>query len=485
MTRSVRHSRRAPVALVALAALLAVGTAPVSADGSGGDEARYRFVGHGTDHGVGFSQRGAAGRAYAGQTYDQILLHYFDSRTTYLGRVNRDTTIRALVVRSRKPSSGQTALVQGGKVTDDGTTLEQSRWTFDTPGVDGRSFPANWRLVLIGSGRSGAWDLDVQDAHGVTKASYTDKDARLTVTPIQNGIGPAVTRVLIRPSPASDTYAGTLRIGRVHGAIRVVNLVPIESFVRSVVPREMGRSNPPEALKAQAVATRSYFLAGRNRSTRFLAFDVESDRPQHSYQGVRSEVAVVTEAVDATAYQVLRYVDGGGSRRIIRAFYHAVGGGATEASMNVFTTERGRPGTRVPYLMGGPDLDEDGEPYDERATMYRWQTRALTLGQLSRILSQDPRTDVGELTSWPVGTEGSFVERRAAALLADARDRTPAPENRGVSGRLTWVTLRGERDGRKVTKRVAGWLFKQVFNAHRGKGDPLGSTMIFRERVEE
>jgi len=474
-----RHGMLA--ASLVLGTLVVLGAQPVAADGSG--DARYRFTGHGTDHGVGLSQRGAAGRALAGQTYDQILLHYFDSATTYLGKVAADTTIRALVVKTRKPSSEQTALVQGGKITDDGTILEQSRWTFDTPGVDGRSFPSNWRLVLIGSGRSGAWHLEVQDSRGATKASYTDPDARLTVTPVQDGTGPAVTRVLVRPPTKYDTYAGTLRIGRVTGGIRVVNVVSIEAFVRSVVPQEMGASNPPEALKAQAVATRSYFLAGRSRARKFLAYDVKSYRVHQSYKGVRSEVADISEAVDATAREVLRYVEDDGSKPIIRAFYHAVGGGATEASMNVFTTANGKPGTRVPYLMGGPDVDEHGEPYDERSPMYDWHTRALTLRQLSRILAKDPRTDVGQLTRWPVTTEGSYLARRTAALLADADDRTPAPENRGVSGRLTWVTLRGERDGERVEKRVAGWLFKQVFDAHRGKGDPLGSTMIFRERV--
>ena len=41
---------------------------------------------------------------------------------------------------------------------------------------------------------------------------------------------------------------------------------------------------------------------------------------------------------------------------IARTFYHAVGGGATEASRNVFTGETGKPGAGVPYLKGGPDL---------------------------------------------------------------------------------------------------------------------------------
>lgn len=484
--RGLRRAGRGTYAVpVLMVAMVALGATPAAAADPGGSPPEYRFTGHGTDHGVGFSQRGAAGRANAGQTYDQILLHYFDSPTTYLGKVSRETTVRALVVKAHKPSAKRTALVQGGKISDDGTILERSRWTFDTPGVDGRTFPFSWRLVLVGTGRTGAWRLEVQDKGGQTRASYTDADARLTVTPVQDGEGPAVTRLLIRPAGKYHTFAGSLRIGRVEGGIRVVNHVPIESFVRSVVPAEMGPSNHPEALKAQAVASRSYFLAGRSKATRFLAYDVESFRTHHSYRGVRSEHRDITLAVDATAYEVLRYVDAKGRKPIIRAFYHAVGGGATEASMNVFTTAKGKPGTRVPYLMGGPDVDESGEAYDERSPMYEWQTRSFTLEQLSRILAKDPRTNVGKLRTWPVSTERSFVERRAAALLADADDRTPAPENRGMSGRLTWVVLKGERKGKRVEKRVAGWLFKQVFNEHRGKGDPLGSTMIFRERVED
>ncbi len=111
-----------------------------------------------------------------------------------------------------------------------------------------------------------------------------------------------------------------------------------------------------------------------------------------------------------------------------------------------------------------------------------WSTRALTLTQLSAILAKDPRTNVGTLTKWPIEAESTFRTMRAAALLAGG-DPTPDPSNRGVSGRLTWVVLRGTKNGKAVTKQVAGWLFKSVFNTNRGSGDPLGSTMIFRTAV--
>ena len=180
---------------------------------------------------------------------------------------------------------------------------------------------------------------------------------------------------------------------------------------------------------------------------------------------------------------------------IARTFYHAVGGGATEASQNVFTGETGKPGSRTPYLHGGPDLCPDPKapdypnwdhlavPCDASARDFSWTSRAFTLSELSGILGSDGRTNVGTLTKWPVEAESTFRSRRAAALLADAKDSAPAPSNRGISGRLTWVVLTGERHGKIVTKRVAGWLFKDVFNAHRGSGAPLGSTMIFRTRA--
>lgn len=479
----------------ARAATTGAAAAQAAADPDPIPEPKFRFTGYGTDHGVGLSQRGAAGRAAAGQTYDQILDHYFWK--TRLGRVPQDTTIRALVVKSYRAASTQTALVQGGL---GGPGKNQvSRWTFDTPGVDGQSFPNSWRLVLIGRGESGAWKLEVQDAKGIVKLAITDSDARLTVRGIANDPDPGRIRVLIRPTTRYDTYEGDVRIGRADGRLRVVNVVAIEPFVRSVSPQELGPSNMAETLKSQAVVARSYFLAGLSTATGFLASDVESYRDSQSYKGTKGENSTVTQAVDATAYQVVAYkgTPPSGPRRvsviingdrdpayyIARTFYHAVGGGATEASQNVFTGATGKPGSKTPYLRGGPDTDADGVPYDETARDYEWSTRTFTLAQLSDILGADSRTDVGTLTSWPIEPESTFRTRRAAALLAGG-DPTPDPSNRGVSGRLTWVVLKGTKHGKPVTKQVAGWLFKSVFNAHRGSGDPLGSTMIFRAAAD-
>jgi hypothetical protein len=447
-----QHTRRV-VPTAGLLAVILAATLSVPAPAATPAPA-FRFTGYGTDHGVGLSQRGAAGRAKAGQTYDQILAHYFPG--TILGRVSPSTTIRALVVSAYPAAPTFTRLAQG-KVTP---------WRIDTPAVADRTFPPNAVLVLVGVGRAGAWSLEVRKSltDDSVLAAFQDDDADLRMTPVP----PADTatdptgdvRVLARSGPY-DRFAGTLRIGRKAGKVRMVNEVGIESFVRSVTPTEMGPSNLPETLKTQAVATRSYFLAGRHPDDPW--FDVPAYKPSHSYKGIAKEEPAVSAAVDATAYRVLKW-----EGRIARTFYFAVGGGATETSANVFTNERGEPGATRAYLVGSLDVDEAGVPYDVNAADYAWATDAFTLAQLSSILARDPRTDVGSLRSWPVGTEADFRRIRGA---------DPArPANRGVSGRLTWVIL----DGTKARKRVAGWLFKTVFNAYRGGGDPLKSTLLFR-----
>lgn len=484
-------SRTRPSALVVgILSMLLVAT--VAAPTLAADPApTYRFTGYGTDHGVGLSQRGAAGRAEAGQAYDQILQHYFRNvrLRTDPPAVPEDTTIRAMVIKDFAAGTGETALVSGGNLCvdrdQDGACSDRqtSRWTFDTPGVGDRTFPYSYKLVLIGRGTRGAWDLEVHDSIGATKLRVTDADARVTVRPITTDTARGRLRLFIRSTTKYDTFEGVLRIGRVDGRIRVVNSVRIEPFVRSVTPQELGPSNLQETLKAQAVVARSYFLAGRSSSTGFLAYDVESHRATHSYKGSKGENKVVSRAVDATAYQVLEYRKSDGNWYIARTFYHAVGGGATEASHNVFTGSTGKPGAKTPYLKGGPDVDEEGVPYDATAPAYAWRTRTFTLDQLSAILAKDSRTNVGKLTNWPIGAESDYRATRAAALLA-GDDPTPSPSNRGISGRLTWVTLKGEKNGKAVEKRIAGWLFKTVFNRHRGSGDPIGSTMIFRNRVD-
>lgn len=128
---------------------------------------------------------------------------------------------------------------------------------------------------------------------------------------------------------------GALRIGgkRYRGRVTVlprgpsclvVNALGLEDYIASVIGREMSASWPMEALKAQAVASRSYaiFQAQANRSR---DFDLEGSTQDQAYDGMGSESARTRRAAAATKGLALVY-----SNSALKAYFHANCGGATE-----------------------------------------------------------------------------------------------------------------------------------------------------------
>jgi stage II sporulation protein D len=126
--------------------------------------------------------------------------------------------------------------------------------------------------------------------------------------------------------------------------LRVINHLPLEQYLASVVGSEMPASWPQAALRAQAVAARTYVL--RQRKPRAL-FDVTATTASQVYRGVEAETASTREAVAATRSQVLLY-DGG----LLDAVFHSSSGGAsTENSGEIWNQQ-------LPYLVSVPDLDD-------------------------------------------------------------------------------------------------------------------------------
>jgi peptidoglycan hydrolase-like amidase len=129
------------------------------------------------------------------------------------------------------------------------------------------------------------------------------------------------------------------------GGAVVVNQVDLEDYLLGVVPAEMG-FNQLEALKAQAVAARSYALAQRGAHAR-EGFDLCSGEHCQVYGGVEAENPLASRAVRETAGQVLLYED-----QPVRAFFHSTCGGHTEAAEQALTQKP------VPYLPGVPCAGE-------------------------------------------------------------------------------------------------------------------------------
>jgi len=149
-------------------------------------------------------------------------------------------------------------------------------------------------------------------------------------------------------------YRGDLELRKTGNALTVINKLPLEEYLYGVVPREMPSSWPAEALKAQAVAARTYVLQqlGRFESS---GFDVLSTEQSQVYGGFSGEKASTTAAVDATRGEIMVY-----NGKPITAVYHSSSGGATENSEEVWTNP-------IPYLRTRDDL------LDVNSLHYNWQ----------------------------------------------------------------------------------------------------------------
>ena len=269
--------------LARLLAILIVGTATVTSVGgsshaspnpSGRPESPYGTTmvvdGHGNGHGIGLGQYGALGYAVdAGWTAGQILDHYYGGTTP--GTIAND----AITVRLTALDEQQTAVVaptHQALTTADG---QAAGWT----SIVARPDPATGGYQVYGN-------LEGQVCPAATADLSTD--AAWTRLPDQPAVSGGVTVVtmsivggttdstpasallgLCEPGGTVRSYRGTLsaRTGT-GGEHRTVNEVPIETYLRGVVPSEMsagwaalGGGKGAQALQAQAVAARSYAAA--------------------------------------------------------------------------------------------------------------------------------------------------------------------------------------------------------------------------------
>jgi stage II sporulation protein D len=152
-----------------------------------------------------------------------------------------------------------------------------------------------------------------------------------------------------------------------------INVLGMESYLKGVVPREMSASWEREALKAQAVAARTYAMRQMNvkPGDGFINDTVQ----YQAYGGTKVEHANSNAAVDETRGEVLTY---GGS--LIDALFSASNGGYTEAPENVWKGSKG-----APYLTAKPD------PYDMQISPHRNWQETMTIAQLqSKIKNQTP-----------------------------------------------------------------------------------------------
>ena len=142
------------------------------------------------------------------------------------------------------------------------------------------------------------------------------------------------------------TYVGGFRFERVNGgSLTVVNILGFEDYIKGVVPHEMSNSWPVEALKAQAVAARSYALSLGSQHSNYH-FDICAETHCQAYSGRTRAGSNSDAAVDQTAGQVALW-----NGKVAQTFYYSSNGGASESSSTVWGSNQ----ANYPYLVGKAD----------------------------------------------------------------------------------------------------------------------------------
>jgi len=223
-----------------------------------------------------------------------------------------------------------------------------------------------------------------------------------------------------------QVFRGGLRLLRRKG-LTVINDVPLEEYVASVISSEMSASCPLELLKAHAVISRSWLCYPKlhpesvgpgNVSLRqgdeiirwygreaHQDFDVCADDHCQRYQGITKEhSAAVSQAVQATGGEVLKY-----EGKVCDARFYKCCGGLTDEYRTAWDDRE------VPYLVSLADTDESGHAYcdtndkallaqilpgfdQETRDFYRWRV-AYTGDEIRDLVLSRLQEDVGSVTS--------------------------------------------------------------------------------------
>ena len=138
-------------------------------------------------------------------------------------------------------------------------------------------------------------------------------------------------------------YSGLINIKNFKNQIFVVNIIGIEKYLTSVVGSEMPHRWPLEALKAQAIASRTYALKKTGNDD---LYDIDSTQMNQVYNGLEAKTYKTNKAVKHTRSLVITH-----KKKLINALFHSSSAGMTENSENVWRD-------KYPYLISVKDFDQ-------------------------------------------------------------------------------------------------------------------------------
>ena len=157
-------------------------------------------------------------------------------------------------------------------------------------------------------------------------------------------------------------YRGLLEITAEKGRLKILNTLPLDEYIASVVSAETGDLSEVEAFKAQAVAARTYTLKRANTHIK-EGYNLCDSTHCQLFTGFGAVRPRAQAAADSTRNEVLTF-----HGELAATFYHSICGGRTEAMTYVWPFEH------KPYLVSVMDGPEK-KPYCSIAPGFNWKTR--------------------------------------------------------------------------------------------------------------
>jgi len=270
-------------------------------------------------------------------------------------------------------------------------------------------------------------------------------------------------------------YRGQLQIRPEADRLQVVNHLELESYLPSVVGSEMPARWPAAALRAQAVAARTYALAQLKPNA---TYDLKATVASQAYLGVEAETDSTQAAVATTRALVLSHAG-----TLIDAVFHSSSGGSTENSGELWNRQ-------LPYLVSVPDQDS-------LSPWHQWSVR-FEPEQLRRAFRETggaSRIEVLAASSTgrvrrarvigPAGSldlSGNELRQRLGLRSTLVQFRFEPPLAPGPAGGITTATARANAEAAALNRYASRGFDVQARSAptwtRGGNGAPMGSSAV-------
>lgn len=397
------------------------------------DDATILFEGGGWGHGVGMSQYGALGRAEAGMVAEDILEYYYEGTIVE----DRSDMIAEYVGDGIRVNLGQ------GRPSEIRITIDETRGapgtlTVDIDEKDPISETTASSTVYLRQGAQVGDSLDgsldtwrwVQELDNGADSCFGCVDDTPVVTWSEGsvvGIGE-----IIGSSDGKPVFEyGTHDVGALHFVSRdvddtdgafVVLVLPLDAYLHGLA--EMPASWHPEALRAQAIAGRSYAVH-RAISRESAAFDVYNSVQDQVYAGFDAKSEGRITAANTSSNLVVT-----GDDQIIQTFYSSSNGGYTESTENSSAF-----GGADPWHVSKPDPfdaapDENGDPQNP----FAFKRFEFTVEEVSRWLANYSSADLDVGTVLKITIDDLPPSGRITNALVTVYGTDRTLEVRGVNG---------------------------------------------------